>query len=128
MQNLTGPGIESVCPALPGRFSTTGPPGKSNCGHFRCTISFYLPGVSVRQLVLFAVNIMPSNLQRKVGFEPRPIPQSNEDATYGASQQEGIALARLQCAQDMREFTGVEVRSSSVQVPDPLHPRRVVAA
>ena len=82
----------------------------------------------MRQLVLFAVNIMPSNLQRKVGFEPRPIPQSNEDATYGAFQQEGIALARLQYAQDMREFTGVEVRCSSVQIPDPLHQWKVVAA
>ena len=27
--NLPGPGIKSMCPALLGRFSTTGPPGKS---------------------------------------------------------------------------------------------------
>ena len=29
MWNLPGPGIEPVSPALAGRFSTTGPPGKS---------------------------------------------------------------------------------------------------
>ena len=51
----------------------------------------------------------------------RPILQSNEDATYRASQKEGNALARLQCAEDLRAYTGVEVRCSSVQVPDPLH-------
>ena len=29
MWNLLGPGIEPVSPALAGRFSTTGPPGRS---------------------------------------------------------------------------------------------------
>ena len=40
---------------------------------------------------------------------------------HAASQREGIALAKLQCAQDLKTFAGVEVRESSVQVPDSLH-------
>ena len=41
MWDLPGPGLEPVCPALAGRFSTTAPPGKPSDIHILCSFNFY---------------------------------------------------------------------------------------
>ena len=40
--NLPRPGLEPVCPALAGRFSTTAPPGKPPTSFFLTAVQYYI--------------------------------------------------------------------------------------
>ena len=73
MWDLPGSGLELVCPALAGRFSTTAPPGKPQKNFFILFIYFWLHWVFVaaRRLSLVVASGGYYSLLRCAGFSSR---------------------------------------------------------